>query len=426
MDNRIKTQNDKAWELLFSKYDILNQIDKYNQFIISASQIKEYREPRLMAKFDHSVNLPYIFVDNNLAILPITRGDYIISNFNAYKSFENINKDVEIKNIPYHLRSINSNDIPSEAIAVNCALASGIFSDFLEDDIIYPTVSGRMGSGNFNFKINNLKTNSPLSIQVNNSQIEIDIALEGRNILALIEAKKDKSEDFIIRQLYYPFRLWQSKISKKVIPIFLVYSNGIYNLYKYEFQDLNNYNSLVLVKHKNYSIEDTNINISNIMEIILNISEFNSEINKLFPKIDNLQQLIDICELLKIKKLTMNDIIIKYSINSLQVNDYINTAKYLNLIDEELDNKNKKYILSKLGIQIMSMSYKQRQLELCKCIFKHKIFYDIFLFYQNNGISDKDKIINIIKQYYNNETDEEYNQKIMIINSWIRWILKLI
>ena len=57
MNSRPKTQNDVAWEALFDRYDILNQIDSNGQFIISASQMKEYREPRLMAKFDHGINL---------------------------------------------------------------------------------------------------------------------------------------------------------------------------------------------------------------------------------------------------------------------------------------------------------------------------------------------------------------------------------
>ncbi len=41
-----------------------------------------------MTKFDHKVNLPTVFADNGLAILPITRGDYVISSFSAYKEFE--------------------------------------------------------------------------------------------------------------------------------------------------------------------------------------------------------------------------------------------------------------------------------------------------------------------------------------------------
>lgn len=88
MCNAPKSLNDEAWEKLFSKYDILKQIDMVGQFVISAAKIKKFREPRLMVKFDHTINLPKLFADNQLAILPITRGDYVISHFDAYHKFE--------------------------------------------------------------------------------------------------------------------------------------------------------------------------------------------------------------------------------------------------------------------------------------------------------------------------------------------------
>ena len=109
MNNRPKTQNDVAWEALFDRYDILNQIDSNGQFIISASQIKEYREPRLMAKFDHGINLPFIFADNNLAILPISRGDYVISNFKAYQPFESLDATITRASLPAHIQSLDPN-----------------------------------------------------------------------------------------------------------------------------------------------------------------------------------------------------------------------------------------------------------------------------------------------------------------------------
>lgn len=58
--------NDTAWQALFEKYDILDEIQRSGQFVISANQIKEFREPRLMTKFDHKVNLPTVFADNGL------------------------------------------------------------------------------------------------------------------------------------------------------------------------------------------------------------------------------------------------------------------------------------------------------------------------------------------------------------------------
>ena len=137
-----------------------------------------------------------------------------------------------------------------------------MLEDFLEDEELYATVSGRMGSGKFRFSIKDMRNDNLTEIKVNNSQIEIDAAFEGINSLALIEAKRDLAEDFLIRQLYYPFRVWNNRVTKKVRPVFLVHTNGIFSLYEYEFKDSDVYNSLKLVKQKNYSIEDTAIEIT--------------------------------------------------------------------------------------------------------------------------------------------------------------------
>ena len=232
--------NDTAWENLFDKYHILAEIERNGQFTISANQIKEFREPRLMTKFDHKVNLPTIFAENQLAILPVTRGDYVISSFSAYKEFEQPSTDVQRISIPAHIQSLMPQFLVSEAIALNCANACGILEDFLEDEALVATVSGRMSSGEFNFNIDS--ASGTRAVSVTNSQIEIDAAYEGINYLSLFEAKRDLSDDFLVRQIYYPFRVWSNRVTKIVKPVFLIFSNGIFNLYQYQFDDPQNDN----------------------------------------------------------------------------------------------------------------------------------------------------------------------------------------
>ena len=94
------TTNKEAWQLLFNKYNILEQINQNGFFKITAKQINEYREARLMTKFDNSANLPELFKDNNLAILPITSNSYMIAGFQTYKKFEKV-EDEEIINSAY-------------------------------------------------------------------------------------------------------------------------------------------------------------------------------------------------------------------------------------------------------------------------------------------------------------------------------------
>jgi hypothetical protein len=355
-----KNQNDIAWEKLFSKYNILHCINVEGEYKISAEQIKEFREPRLMAKFDNTVALPEIFSNNGLAILPVTRGDYIISHFDAYHRFEDNNAPIIKVSLPAYIQSLDYNDIPSEAIALNCAMATDIIKEFLQDEDIIATVSGRMSSGIFDFNIINSKSKTPCVVHVNNSQMEIDAAYEGVNCLSIFEAKRGLPEDFLIRQLYYPFRSWKNRITKPVRPIFLVYFNSIFRLYEYTFEDINNYNSLVLVNNKNYSIEDTTIEITDI-QAVLKYTKTIQEPRMPFPQADNFERVINICELLNEQEITRDDVTEQYAFHARQTNYYTDAARYLGLLERKKDGKTTVYRLSEIGKNIQKLNFKERQ-----------------------------------------------------------------
>ena len=231
-----KTKNDIAWEKIFSQFEILKELESKEYYLISSEQIKEFREPRLMTKFDHKKNLPSIFKQNNLSVLPITRGTYLLSHFDAYFDFEELNKEIIYLDFPENIESIDYTNITSEAIAIHCAYLCGIFNDFLDENELLPTFSGRMSSGLFRFKIWNHKSSQNVCIDVENSQIEIDAGYEALNSLIIIEAKNSISSDFLIRQLFYPYKLWSNKTTKKIRLIFMIYTNGIFNLFEYTFK----------------------------------------------------------------------------------------------------------------------------------------------------------------------------------------------
>lgn len=418
--------NDTAWENLFDKYHILSEIERNGQFIISANQIKEFREPRLMTKFDHKVNLPAIFAANNLSILPITRGDYIISSFSAYKEFNEPNNDIQKISIPAHLQSLMPQFLVSESIALNCANACGILNDFLEDDELVPTVSGRMSSGEFGFEIDTAF--GAKYITVNNSQIEIDAAYEGIHYFSLFEAKRDLSDDFLIRQLYYPFRVWSSRLTKIVKPIFLIFSNGIFNLYEYQFDSPQNYNSLHLVKQKNYVIA-TEINLADI-ENLLRTVPLVYEPHISFPQADRMPRIVNLIELLNEKSMSKQDITSEYAFNERQTNYYTDAGRYLGLIDKSCDTDGTiLFRLSALGRHIMKLEYKERQLAIVSQILAHRVFNETLKLHLECGeMPDQKTIIQIMKNsnLYHVEADSTYLRRSSTVNSWINWILGLI
>lgn len=420
--------NDEAWGKLFDKYNILEKIDSQGQYEISANQIKEYREPRLMAKFDHTINLPKLFSDNKLAILPVTRGNYVISHFNAYHKFETGNVPIKNVSLPTYIQSLDCSKISSESVALNCALVSEILSDFLEDTALVPTVSGRMSSGVFDFNIESSVGKAPCSIKVNNSQIEIDAAYEGLNNLTLFEAKCDLSDDFLIRQLYYPYRVLQTRVIKSVRSVFLVYSNGIYRLYEYAFENPNNYSSICLIKQKHYSIEDTAISVADI-EDVLHKAVVIAEPAISFPQANSFERVINLCELLREQELSRSDVTKQYDFDERQTNYYTDAGRYLGLIEKRRANGLIEYYLTDSGKRILNLNFKQRQIEFCKLILAHKPFHETLKNYLSNGVIPSDKDIVKIMQASNLfrvRKDSTFERRASTIKNWVNWMIGLI
>ncbi len=428
MEDKCNTKNGEAWEKLFNKYNIIDVINKKNSFEITSIKINEYREARLMTKFDHRKNLPQIFKDKDLSILPISRGSYIISRFETYKIIEDNCKEIVKTRLPYTFESIGFKSINNESAAINYAYISGILSDFIEDERIFPTISGRMGSGYFSFRINILGKDKDISINVNNAQIEIDGGFEGENSLTLIEAKNSLCNDFLIRQIYYPFRLWRSKISKKINNIFLIYSNGIYNLYKYDFKDDNYYNSLILTKHKQYSIEPVNISLKDIAKVLGEI-EIEKEPEIPFPQADSFERIINLCELLnKNKELSRDEITSKYDFNVRQTGYYTDAGRYLGLISKNQEDGVIKYYLTTRGMDLFKLNLRERQLKFVEYILEHEVFNRIIAIYMKTSCKiDKDKIIEIMKEsnLYGVSSETTIERRAQTVLSWINWIIYL-
>ncbi len=422
------TKNDDAWEKLFEKFDILDNIEKNGRFVISAPQIKEVREPRLMVKFDYENQLPKIFSENKLAILPINRGKYVISKFKAYHKLDEKSKEIinEVK-FPKCIESIDFNNIKGETQALNSAYIAGILADFLGDKKIYPTVEGRMSSGKFDFNILDISETSTIDVSIDNSQIEIDGAYEGLDFLALIEVKTEYPENFLVRQLYYPFITWRRFVEKEVKTIFLVYSNGIFSLYEYVFSNESCYNSLKLIKQANYSIIDGEIEIADI-ELIANKVQIILESNIPFPQADNFERLISLCELLKEIKLTKDEITEKYSFNMRQSYYYTSAGMYLGLIDRNHINGKVCFSLTKKGNKIFDLPLKQRQLELVKCILEHNVFLNIFkLWLEKIETPSLDDCVHIMKEIgiYNVDSEETLRRRARTVLRWLEWIMDL-
>lgn len=422
MENWI-SKNNEAWNLLFDKFNIIENINKNGYFEITADDIKTSgREPRLMTKFDSSENLPDMFKNNELAILPIKRGSYIIGKFQNYQLVDiNNDIDVETKNLPDYITTIDYKNITSEAISLNAAYISGMLEDIIGEPVV-PTVSGRMGTGEFNYQIL-LNDQNTFPINVENSQMEIDGSYESVSKFIILEAKNHYMKDFIIRQLYYPYKVWKSNTNKEIIPIMLIKHDNIFNFFVYSFENENDYNSIKLKEIKRYILDEpyNPIEVSDIMDIMSDI-EFAEESSDVpFPQANTFNIVLDLLGQLSAQDMTPEDITNFLEYDPRQTNYYIDAAKYLGFV-----TKNKKYTLTEYGKNIMKMNHKDRTLEIIKSILSHKPFYlamkqqlEDFSF----NIEEIAKSIDECRNEINKESTTK--RRTSTVTAWIRWIIDI-
>ncbi|MBR0151897.1 MAG: hypothetical protein IJP89_11105 [Synergistaceae bacterium] len=164
--------------------------------------------------------------------------------------------------------------------------------------------------------------------------MEIDAAYEGHSCMAIFEAKLAKSgvfEDFMTRQLYYPFRVWHSRITKPVRPVFFVYSNEVFRLYEYAFDDSDNYSSIKLIRQKNYSVDDTSITSQDIQHVLSRTAIIPESDGVPFPQADKFERVINLCEFLNERDMSKAEITEQYAFDKRQTDYYTNSARYLGL-----------------------------------------------------------------------------------------------
>ena len=413
----------ELWEEIFKDFSILDKIKENKWFKITADQIRNYKEPRLMTKFDFSSQVPPIFRNNNLGILPINNGEYIIGKYELFKNISNTKyEDIEPKKVelPDFIETIDPDNIYSESNALNVALLSGMIKDSIGEDVV-ETIQGKMRATGFNFDIDGVDGKS--YIEIEKPAMEIDVGYEGKNTVVLIEAKNYLPKDFIIRQLYFPYRHWLGKVTKPIIPVFFAYDNGIYTFFIYEFTDANNYNSLELKCIKRYIISsnDSDKQKKIVFDSIDLIDDLPQDIIP-FPQADTFNRVIALVDLIDSGIDTANAISEEFDMEPRQGSYYISAAKYLGFIDNS--DKNGKYVITPQGFMLNNLDMKTRNETLIREILKHKVFYYSYKYYlDNNEMPNKEFIISLMKKYTDLSNEVTLGRRASTVRGWIEWII---
>lgn len=252
--------NSKSWKKIFDDYEILKHDFKKSPFVLSATQIKKScqkfketgeKEPRILCKQDSRESRPQIFKENGLFLLPVKNGYYNIIKGEGYADIPEIKEKTIVypSKLSFDLDTSKIGD--SEMQHLDFAYASSLIRTFMKDPSLVLTIRGRKYTPDFEFKV------GKQSINVSSVQTEVDAGYEGEKQVVLIEAKNFNASNIIIRQLYYPFRQWQARTKKKVVTLFFdKESDGSYAIWHFEFKDINDYNSIKLVRSGKFLINE--------------------------------------------------------------------------------------------------------------------------------------------------------------------------
>jgi hypothetical protein len=249
--------NNNSWQAIFDKYKIIEHDFDSKPFIISAEQIKQAtahfkrtneKEVRILCKQDAREDRPKVFIDNGLFLLPTRNGEYAIVKGEGYIDILEIKGAAEIYTQKLDFQLDTSLIGNSEMQHLDFAYAASLIRTFMEDESLVLTIRGRKYTPKFTFNVGKQQ------ITQESVQTEVDAGYEGRNQVVLIEAKNAATKNTIIRQLYYPFRQWQEHTSKPVKTLFFEKRGNYYSLWQYVFEDVNDYNSIKLVKSQQYEI----------------------------------------------------------------------------------------------------------------------------------------------------------------------------
>lgn len=247
-----------GWSAIFCRYDIGRHNFDTAPFPISAKQINSACQhlslpkavnARMLCQQNTREARPKIFQEMGLFLLPIKTGQYVIVKGEGYVDIPSIESPlIEYRSdFPFQLETTLTGN--SEMQYLDLAYALSLIRHFTGDDSLVLTIRGGKYALGFDFRA------CGFSLSVESVQTEVDGGYEGEKQVVLVEAKNTRTHNTIIRQIYYPFRQWQTHTSKSVSTLFFQRTNnGEYHIWHFGFDDPNDYSSIQLLKSARYTI----------------------------------------------------------------------------------------------------------------------------------------------------------------------------
>jgi hypothetical protein len=424
------TQNDEAWGKIFERLPLLPEIEQHGFVYVSADDIKaasDMREPRLLASQGTKNSRPEIFKRNKLSILPVENGKYIIFRDEFVKTYYPLEKTLaDVPTEEYQptkdyreYQSLDVRNLSSESQAIDFANLVSLLKTFTNEKELNLTIRGRQRSDKFHVVI----PGNHHTADVDGVQIEVDAGFESPEKIYIMEAKLGRVEDFNIRQLYYPFKDWSSRSTKEIIPLFFVYTNGLFYILQFVFGE--EYGELQLVKSKCFTVNEpakVPINLKQLLEE----SQTEPEPDVPYPQANDLDKVIDIITNFHSAGLSNKTAIAEFfDFDERQGDYYANAGYYLGLLKRIPHSI--EFELTKDGENLAkSENRSRRNLLFLKQMLKRPSFNNIIRLFEskNRDLSslNVDLLAPIIQKHVHlNGTTAR--RRASTVLSWLKWMV---
>ncbi len=412
------TLNDTAWDKVIAYHQ--HQLDTDGHFLIDSADLKALagREPRLLAKHDFRTSQPQVFLDQGLGIVPVSRSRYLVGHFDLFTDLPAIDAPVRYRELPAGIESLNLASLSSEAVALNAAQLTGMVEDFLGCAPLHATVAGRMSTLQIQLRLGGV------DVTVDRAQMEIDGGFESVEHLVLIEAKNHLAGDFNIRQLYFPFRRFQQALSKEVIPLYLVYTNGIFHLYRFEFPDPANPRSIQLRDTARYALTPSRLDAQTLHATVRAVTP-ESEPTVPFPQANSLARIINLLELLPLTKQEITD---HYDFNERQARYYSDALRYLGLaqLGDAPAGEEEPICVTEAGQRILDQPTRDaRNLAIIRALSAREVFREaLLLTFAAEKVPGQGEIVGLMQGLGLSRSTS--GRRASTVRAWAKWALGLI
>ena len=330
-------------------------------------------EPRLLASMDSEDKLPTVFRDNGMFVVPLSRSLYAVVRGKGYHELEDPGEPQTYRaRLPISLTTLAYGK--GENRFLLHAYHTGLLSHFTGVPSLYQTISGKMGSGTFSFRIDG----SP-PLDVKGAGMELDAGFEGPRDVLLFEGKADTRHDFLVRQLYYPYRTFREwSLTKTVRSFFFVAEPdaSTYSVWVYEWSDSNDYESIRCRSKARYRFVEEQAPQDWLTEVTPDPSV------DIVPQADDLRKVVELPLLVQSGIVTAKDWASHYRITVRQGSYYREAAEALGLVRLEEGT----FALTEEGRRFVELSQESRELLVAKRLLKNPLLNKVFGIVRQKGV----------------------------------------